>query len=180
MKGCIHIYCGDGKGKTTAALGLSLRALGNGFHVLFVQFMKGQKTGELAMLGHMENISVLRAKVSKKFSWQMDDLEKAEAKAENNKTFQEAISWIERLVAENKDDKTMLVFDEMIGTLSAGLLDEQAVYQFLTDRTAKTEVVMTGRNPSDALIALADYVTEMKKMKHPYDLGKKERVGIER
>jgi len=94
MNGLIHIYCGDGKGKTTAALGLALRACGSGYKVILAQFLKSWNTSELNILDKMENVLILRSKKPGKFTWQLNDEEKAALKIENNRIFEKAIEVI--------------------------------------------------------------------------------------
>lgn len=173
MKGFMHIYCGDGKGKTTAALGLVMRASGYDYDIIFVQFLKAMQTGELVMLNDMKNVCVMRGKASKKFSWQLTDEEKESAIEDNNRLFKEAIGRIKA------DKKTLLVLDEIVGAISSNLIDDAMVLQYLRNRTDGTEVVLTGRNPKQEMLDLADYVSEIRKIKHPYDRGIKARKGIE-
>lgn len=171
--GLIHIYCGDGKGKTTASLGLTIRCAGRGGKVLFTQFLKDMETGELASLARIPDITVIRGKGFKKFTFQMTPEELAEAKKIQTQMFDEIVDTV------RKDPPDMLVLDEILVTCSLGLLDEEKVLQFLHTKPEKLEVVMTGRNPSQALIDMADYVSEICKRKHPFDKGIGARVGIE-
>ncbi len=173
MSGLIHIYCGDGKGKTTAALGLALRACGNGYRVILVQFLKSHHTGELGILSCIENIEVLRSKKSDKFTWNLTDDEKRALTEENNSIFKKVVSSIEH------DKKTLVIFDEIIGAINTMLIDEALVLDFLKNKPLQAEVVLTGRNPDDKLLDLADYVSEIKKIKHPFDKGISAREGIE-
>lgn len=173
MSGLIHIYCGDGKGKTTAALGLALRACGNGYKVILLQFLKSQHTSELDILSCIENIEVLRSKKSDKFTWNLTEDEKRVLTEENNSFFQNVTSSIEQ------DKKTLVIFDEIIGAINTKLIDEDLVLDFLKNKPLQAEVVLTGRNPDDKLLGLADYVSEIKKIKHPFDSGISAREGIE-
>ena len=163
MKGLIHIYCGDGKGKTTAATGLAVRAAGCGMKVLLVQFLKGQETGELRALAHIPGITVLRGKASEKFTFQMDERELQQ-------------TYDEQARAGACD---LLVLDEVMGALSCQLIDEDLLRSLVEQKPERLELVMTGRNPPDWLIDAADYVSEIKKVKHPYDRGVSARRGIE-
>ena len=113
MKGLIHIYCGDGKGKTTAATGLAVRAAGCGMKVLLVQFLKGQETGELRALAHIPGITVLRGKASEKFTFQMDERELQQTYDLNTKNL---LTAVEQARAGACD---LLVLDEVMGALSA-------------------------------------------------------------
>lgn len=173
MNGLVHIYCGDGKGKTTAALGLALRACGGGYQVVLAQFMKAWDTAELKILRELQNITVLRGDFPAKFSKDYTKEEREAVIRENNRLFQEAVSGIAAGV------KTLLILDEMIGTMDIQLIDRDMVYHFLENRTCDTEVVLTGRNPSERLIGLADYVSEIRKIRHPYEKGIAARKGIE-
>ena len=154
--GLIHIYCGDGKGKTTACLGLSIRCAGHGNKVLFVQFLKSRLTGELKSLELLSNIEVLRGKETKKFTFQMTADEKQEVLREHMRLFARIKTKLEQ------EEVRLLVLD------------------FLKNKPQSLEVVLSGRNPSSALLDLADYVSEVCKRKHPFDNGIAARVGIEK
>jgi len=173
MKGLLHIYCGDGKGKTTAALGLALRASGNGYDVILAQFLKAQPTGELKILNTMKNVYIVRGKAAKKFSWQMTNEEKNIVIEDNNSIFMEAI---ERIDASKK---TLLILDEIFGAISTNLINTGIVMDYLKNRTGETEIVLTGREPKPELLDMADYISEIRKIRHPYDKGIKARKGIE-
>ncbi len=169
--GKIHVYCGEGKGKTTASIGLSIRALGSGYEVIFAQFLKTSQTGELEIFQDLSNIEVVRSSKPMKFTFLMNEEELAECKYINESMFQEIIS-------RDFTEKTLLVLDESVGTMEKGLLEEKMVLDFLRSNPL-CEVVLTGRGPSEELLELADYVTEMKKTKHPYDKELPARKGIE-
>ncbi len=171
--GLIHIYCGDGKGKTTAGMGLCARAAGAGLRVLIVQFMKGNTSGERATLGLSENITLSENPAQEKFSFDMTSREKAEQKALNEKRLAEET----RRAVE--DDYDVLFLDEILYAIRAGLLDEEQLLAFLENKPEKLEVILTGQEPSEALIKMADYVSEIKKIKHPYEKGVAARKGIE-
>lgn len=171
--GLIHIYCGDGKGKTTASLGLALRCAGRGGRILFAQFLKGRPTGELTFLAQIPAITVLRGKAILKFTFQMTDDEKRETKEAQTDLFHKVCAFC----FDQKPD--LVVCDELVGASALGLVPEEEVRRFLQEKPAKTEVVLTGRNPSQALIDLADYVSEIQKIKHPFDRGIPAREGIE-
>lgn len=173
MKGLIHIYCGDGKGKTTAATGLAIRGAGYLMKVIFVQFMKDGSSNELKILNDIDNIDVKVCKKHLGFSWNMDDEKKKIAKEEYTKLFDEAA----REAVEKEAD--MIIFDEIMSALSCKFVSEDKVLKFLNEKPEKLEVIMTGRNPSKELIDKADYVSEVKKIKHPFDNGVSSRIGIE-
>lgn len=173
-KGLIHIYCGDGKGKTTAAMGLAIRAAGREKKVFITQFLKSGKSGELVSLDKLkENITFLPGKPVNKFVWNMNDEEKAEAKKEHTLRFREIIDEIKR------EQYDLLILDELIGTINNGFVDLNEVIEFLKSKPKTLEVVMTGRKPDEKLIEVSNYVTEMKCIKHPFEEGIPSRIGIE-
>lgn len=171
--GLVHIYCGEGKGKTTCSVGLSVRACGYGLHVLFMQFLKSGDSSELKILKSLPGIDVLGMKPIKKFSFQMTEEEKAETRRINAEQFADMVKMLEN------DHYDMLVLDEVLGAIEAGLLDDQLIVNFLKNRPEQLEVVMTGRYPTEELEELADYVSRIDKVKHPYDKGIPARAGIE-
>ena len=171
MAGLIHIYCGDGKGKTTAAVGLALRSAGAGNRVVFTQFFKDGSSSEIPLLRKIPNVTVLHAKTVGGFWKRMTAEQQAQASRDYTELF--------RTACENAKNADLLVLDEMISACNHGAVSEKAVLEFLRNKPETLEVVLTGRNPSDALLALADYVTEMKKVKHPFDRGVLARKGIE-
>lgn len=169
-----HIYCGDGKGKTSAALGLSIRAAGAGMKVVMVQFLKGRETSELNILNTLSNITVLRGKVGTAFTFSMTEEEKENARHVHSELLQTGIDLIE---SGNCD---MLILDEAIEAYNEGLLDQSLLQHLLKKKPWHLELVLTGREPRPWMIEGADYVTEMKKVKHPFDIGIKARAGIEK
>lgn len=168
----IHIYIGDGKGKTTAALGLLLRNYGAGGSCLFVQFLKGSPTAELAALEKL-GIPYLRTDDVKKFISFMND-EELEACRKSHQNCFEALTGMTRIRTFD-----CIVLDEVLDAVSTGMLPEEELLAFLNQTKGHTEVILTGRNPGDKVAALADYITEMKKIRHPYDKGVFARKGIE-
>ena len=171
MPGLIHIYCGDGKGKTTAATGLAVRAAGAGKKVVFTQFFKDGSSSEVKVLQSIGNVHVMHCKTVRGFWKRMTDEQKARASEDYTKLLADVIA--------AASDADILVLDEIISACNHGTVAETAVTDFLRNKPEKLEVVLTGRNPSDALLELADYVTEMRKIKHPYDCGIAARKGIE-
>lgn len=173
-QGLIHIYCGNGKGKTTACLGLTIRCAGHGNKVLFVQFLKSRPTGELNSLELLPNIEVLRGKETKKFTFQMTAEEKQEVLREHEQLFAK----IQTKLAE--ENVQLLVLDEIIGACNTDVFDENQLLDFLKTKPQRLEVVLSGRDPSPELLELADYVSEICKRKHPFDKGIPARSGIEK
>ena len=167
----IHIYCGDSKGKTTAALGLILRHVGAGGKAVLAQFLKSTPTGELAALERL-GVPVYRNTLPHGFFPNMSDEMKEKVRTMHNRTLEEAA----RLARSN--ECSLLVLDELNPALSLGLIDRDAVLSLLDDH-GDAELVVTGRDPDEALLARADYITEMKLVKHPFEKGVKARKGIE-
>lgn len=169
----VHIYYGDGKGKTTAAIGLAARAAGSRMKVLFVQFLKTEFSGERHTLSHTENINLTFCPLELNFTYNMDESEKAKASIIFRKLFDDAVT----TVLTQKYD--MIVLDEIFSAINADMVSEGDVYEFVSNAPKNLEIVLTGHQPSERLLSLADYVTEMKKIKHPYDKGVQARFGIE-
>lgn len=173
-KARIHIYCGDGKGKTTAAVGLAVRCAGRGNKVLLVQFLKSRDSGELYSLAKLPDIEVMRGKESKKFTFQMNEEEKHALLIEHNKMFEQVLAKIKN------GGYSLLILDEVIGALNAKVFEMPKLIEFLRHKPENLEVVLTGRNPAPELVEIADYVSEMRKVKHPMDKGIMAREGIEK
>ena len=173
MTGLIHLYCGDGKGKTTAAVGLTVRCAGHGNKVVFAQFLKDGTSGECRVLAKLPNVTMLAANPVGKFSFRMTDAEKRQTADALARTFTAATDFAVR------EHARLLVLDEVCSAISCGFLEEKAVVDFLETRPDDLEVVLTGRNPSENLQAHADYITEMKMRRHPYEKGVAAREGIE-
>lgn len=172
--GCVHIYCGDGKGKTTCGMGLCVRAAGFGYRVLIYQFMKDNTTSERKAMEKIPGITFVSGLKQEKFSFQMTEQEKKGRKQFYEEKFREVTQRAER---ENYD---ILFLDEIIYTIRAGLFDEKLLLRWLSEKPGHLEVILTGQNPGEKLIACADYVSELKKIKHPFDRGLAARDGIER
>ncbi|MGN0978033.1 MAG: cob(I)yrinic acid a,c-diamide adenosyltransferase [Faecousia sp.] len=167
----IHIYCGDGKGKTTAAVGLAVRAAGAGKNVVFTQFFKDGSSSEISVLRSIPNIRVLHCQTVPGFWRRMDENQRKKASADYTRLFAD--------VLEAARDADLLILDEMISACNHGAVPEPLVTDFLDKKPDYLEVVLTGRDPSPALLERADYITEMRKCRHPYDQGIPARKGIE-
>ena len=170
--GLVHLYCGDGKGKTTAAVGLAVRHSGRGGKVVFAQFLKDGTSGECRVLAKL-GVTVLAANPVGKFSFRMTEEEKVETAAALGRTFDAATDFAVR------ERATLLVLDEICAAVNCGFLPEKTLTEFLESRPDSLEVVLTGRDPSENLQVHADYITEMKKRRHPFDEGVAAREGIE-
>jgi cob(I)alamin adenosyltransferase len=172
--GLVHIYTGNGKGKTTAAIGLGIRACGSGMKVLMVQFLKSSDTGELNTIKKLEpSFTVRRGYNCKKFAWNMSIDELSEAAKEAKVIFEE----IKNIVMKNEYD--LIIIDELLGMLSLGFVKETDIIEMINNKSKDVELVITGRDAPEALIQKADYVSEIKAIKHPYEKGISSRKGIE-
>ena len=169
--GRLHIYCGDGKGKTTAAVGQAVRAAGHGFRVLFFQFLKDNSSNERKILEQISNITCLPGREQVKFVSRMNGDEKAELLHYNNKALDEIVKFCSPF--------DLLVMDEALCAVGLKVLSEEKLISFLQHKPRGLEIVLTGHQVSDRMKEIADYATEMHKIKHPYDLGKLAREGIE-
>jgi cob(I)alamin adenosyltransferase len=174
MAGLVHIYTGNGKGKTTAAIGLGIRASGRGRKVLMVQFLKGAHTGEMIALERFKpDFELCRYKEISKFSWNMtsDELEDMKKTVEN--LFQYAVKEAE------SGRRDLIILDEIMAAITSGFIEIEDVISFVMNKPEKLELVMTGRNAPFELVQLSDYVSEISMVKHPLSSGIPAREGIE-
>ncbi|MCM1134023.1 MAG: cob(I)yrinic acid a,c-diamide adenosyltransferase [Clostridium sp.] len=173
----IHLYTGNGKGKTTAAVGLCIRALGQGFHVRFAQFMKGNDSGELRVLERQPNVEILRSEKNFGFYSSMSVEDKAELTKIHNRILDRLLEAAERGACQ------MMILDEATYPVNWGLLDIEKLKKLLAfgkeGAEGEIEIVLTGRDAADFLWDIADYVTEMECERHPFEKGVRARKGIE-
>ena len=172
MKGLNHIYCGDGKGKTTAAVGLAVRAAGAGKRVLFVQFFKNGTSSEIGILSAVPGIETAFCPDYHGLYKYMDEQAKDCARADYS-------ALLDSVMAKAGLGFEMLVLDDIISASNHSIISAELLLSFLKNKPEGLEVVLTGRDPSRELLELGDYVTEMRKVKHPYDKGIKAREGVE-
>ncbi|MDD2418415.1 MAG: cob(I)yrinic acid a,c-diamide adenosyltransferase [Oscillospiraceae bacterium] len=170
-QGLIHLYCGDGKGKTTAAMGLCLRAAGQGLGVGIAQFLKPGNSGELKILEEIQNIVIYPFLKSVKFTLTMTH--------EDRKQAYEFYTALFNRIKESAVNLDVLLLDEAVSAVTENLLDADLLYDFLQNRPQGLEVIITGRNPPERLMDMADYISEIKMIRNPYDKGIKARKGIE-
>ncbi len=168
-KGYIQVYTGNGKGKTTAALGISVRSLCAGNRVFFGQFMKGQEYSELKMREIFENFTMEQFGTPEFFTGKPSESDYVNARR-GLERMREVLS---------SGDYQMVVFDEINTTLYFKLLEVQDVLDVLDLKPEGTEVILTGRYAPEEIIDRADLVTEMKEIKHYYNQGVMARVGVE-
>ena len=176
-KGLVQIYTGDGKGKTTAAFGVALRAAGQGDKVLIYQFLKPATLdiGERFAL----QMGAVRIRVETlDVPWDMSEsLEDEKAIAKIKTAISDALKSLTQTAEKRFYD--MLILDEIVFCLSKGLAKFEDVKALINKRDSSVEIILTGRGASAELIDLADLVTEMKNIKHPFDKGIPARRGIE-
>lgn len=172
-QGLMHVYYGYGKGKTTAALGLALRASGRGKKVVIVQFLKDSNTGELKSLELLPNITVLRGTAAKVFVRDMNPQQLEETKKIQNANLLQALDIVNAGMCD------LLILDEALDAYQLGLLDNDLFLNLVNMKPVALELVITGHKPDENINSRADYVTEMVKIKHPYDNGISARKGIE-
>ncbi|KAB3529151.1 cob(I)yrinic acid a,c-diamide adenosyltransferase [Alkaliphilus serpentinus] len=171
--GLIHIYTGDGKGKTTAAIGQGTRTAGGGYKVLMVQFLKGDDTGELYSIDSMPNFTLKRyAELNSFYPFLSED-----KKLAVKEKIQHALKDLTEVI-ENQE-YNMIILDEIMAVLYNEIMPIEDVVSLLKKKPDHMEMILTGRNAPEDLVNMADYVTEMKMIKHPYEKGIYARKGIE-
>lgn len=170
-QGLILIFTGNGKGKTTAALGMSIRAAGHGMKTCFIQFIKGSwKYGEMeAMSRFREEIDFYV--MGRGFTWKSDDLEKDKAVAQE--------AWEKAKEIVRSGGYHTVVLDEFTYLLRYNMIDKEEVLEVLRAKPKELHICITGRDAAEELVELADLVTEMHPIKHPYQQGIKAQKGIE-
>ena len=161
----IHVIEGDGKGKTSAAVGMCVRAAGHSLKVLFVQFLKDDSSGEIDALRRL-GVKTLHCPINYGFLFQVTEEQKQETKSEYHNMMEEA----------TLSDAQLIVLDEVIHAINFGLVNREYIERVLEK---DAEIVLTGRDAPDWLLDQADYVSDIKKIKHPYDKGIQARMGIE-
>ncbi|MBR2591129.1 MAG: cob(I)yrinic acid a,c-diamide adenosyltransferase [Clostridia bacterium] len=167
----IHIYYGDGKGKSTAACGLAVRAAGSGMRVLFVQFLKAGTSAEMEVLHTLNNLDFLVP--PRHFGWYktLSEEQRAALKADYGAMLSEVLARAAQC--------ELIVLDEALWAYKFEMLDRQALLDFLKAQGQQREIVLTGREAPPELLALTDYATNMHKVHHPFDKGIGARKGIE-
>lgn len=178
----LHIYCGNGKGKTTAAVGLAVRAVGAGMRVRFVQFMKGAYTSELAVLENISGLEVQRCNKDYGFYKSMSENDKLDITHCHNDLLEFAFSTsiaYNNVVDKLTDKSKMIVLDEFCSAYNYGLMDKSLAEKLILDNKDNTEVVLTGRDPAEIFVNAADYISEIHCLRHPYERGISARKGVE-
>jgi cob(I)alamin adenosyltransferase len=169
-RGLVVVYTGHGKGKTTAALGIVFRALGRGMRVGVVQFIKGKwKTGERTFAEGLPGLEFHVMGLG--FTWESDDLSRDRAAA--------AAAWKTARAFIESGERDIVVLDEITYAFHYGFIEIDEVLAVLAARPPHVHVVLTGRNAPDSLVAVADLVTEMRSVKHPFEQGIPAQIGID-
>ena len=167
-KGLVHLYWGEGKGKTTAAFGLALRMLGSGGSVTVVQFLKDGQSSELEPLRRL-GAKIYSGQPGTGFFSQMTPEERQRVRARHDELLRQAVS----------EACDLLILDEACAACRLKMVDEQLLWHSVLDRPVGQEIVLTGRDPADWMQEAADYSTEMCCHKHPYQQGIIARRGVE-
>ena len=169
--GLLHVYWGDGKGKTTAAVGLAVRQTGQNGRVVFAQFLKNGRSGELSVLKQLEGVALCCDCTASKFVAKMTPEERAEYARRCREQLRQAFD-----LAQTRD---MLVLDEALDACELGMLEQAELLALLDGRPAGLEVVVTGHSLPQEIARRAGYITQMQSQRHPYDRGIKARRGVE-
>lgn len=168
--GLIHVYTGSGKGKTTTSLGLAFRAMGHGFNVMMIQFMKGNHYGEIESSKKYPNIDIIQfgraGFVNKECPTEID-----------KKLAQEGLKYVKEIFQKGIYD--FIILDEIFVALDWKLLELDKVIELIENKPKEVELILTGRNAPKEIIDLADYVTEEVEIKHPFSKGIMARKGCE-
>ena len=169
----LQIYCGDGKGKTTASVGLAVRAAGAGKKIGFFQFLKDGSSSEINVLKKIKGIQIEFCEKCSKFLFQMNESELDEVKSRQNEMLRKALDMLEN------GDIELLIFDEFAAAYNKNTLDRELADKVIFEHKNDSEIILTGREPDKKFIESADYVSEIAAVKHPYNNGVTARKGIE-
>jgi cob(I)alamin adenosyltransferase len=168
-KGLIQIYTGDGKGKTTAALGLALRAVGQGMKVIIIQFVKGNRAcGEHLFADKYRPFDIVQLNTGDSFAQTLEEL---------RPVTQQTLAFAEEMMLSNSYG--MVILDELFVAVNKGLITTEQVKDLMSKKPEGVELILTGRGAPEAIIQQADLVTEMRAVKHPFTRGITARRGIE-
>jgi cob(I)alamin adenosyltransferase len=170
MTGCVQVYTGDGKGKTTAALGLALRAAGAGMRVFLVRFLKTGNSSELAALERFADLVTVR-------SYGRAGFIRGEPAPEDIERARNGFTEVRAAVASGA--YPLVILDEVNVAVHLGLLPAEEVLDLMDERPGHVELVLTGRQADPRIVERADLVTEMREVKHPYHAGVPARKGID-
>ena len=172
-KGLIQVYCGEGKGKTTAVVGLACRAVGHNLKVCYIYFHKDPKKWEYGEYKVLKKLGVNIVGFAKKYPHFYKNVNEDKILQECLK----ALEFIRKIYQEKKYD--ILILDEILISLRDRFLKEEEILDILNSKPENLELILTGRGVTQKIIRKADLVSQIKKIKHPYDIGVKRRKGIE-
>lgn len=168
----LHIYCGAGKGKTTAAVGSAVRGAGAGIKVRFVQFMKGADTSELSVLENIPGLEIRRCDRDYGFYKNMSEADKSEITRCHSALLQFAFGM-------DNTAPEMIILDEFCSAYAYGLMDTALAERLVMENKDSAEIILTGRDPAQIFIDAADYISEIHCVRHPYERGITARKGVE-
>ena len=173
-KGLIQVYCGNGKGKTTAAIGQGIRATGHGYKVIMIQFLKGRPTGELETLKRLEpEFKVFKFEKQTKFIFEMDEEQKKDLQSD----IRNALNFARKVLDTRECD--VLILDEILGVVENELLEEEELIKIINNKSEHIELILTGRVVPERIKSLADYISTIEETAHPFYKGVAARKGIE-
>ena len=178
----LHIYCGEGKGKTTAAVGLAVRGVGAGMEVRFVQFMKGAYSSELSVLERVLGREIRRCDRDYGFYRNMSEQDRIDLTSCHNKLLEFAFypEFSGNAAADNGCGVSkMIVLDEFCAAYAHGLMDMALAERLILGNKENAEVILTGRDPAEIFVGAADYISEIRCLRHPYERGITARRGVE-
>jgi len=168
--GTVQVYTGNGKGKTTAALGQALRALGHGQRVYMMQFMKAGATGEKCMARKLEGFVLVQC-------GRKGFVRKGKASRPDIRRAREGLARALRAMESGRHD--VVILDEVNPAMGAGLLTAREVVDVVAKKPCRVELILTGRGAPDAILHTADLVSEIREVKHPFRIGLRARPGVE-
>ena len=172
--GLIQVYCGKGKGKTTAAIGLGIRALGNDYKVMMIQFLKHDTTSECKIIKALEpDFKIFHFEKKRGFTWQLNEEEKQELRSETSN----ALKFASKVMDTGQCD--VLILDELLNSVELGFATEEDVCTLLDNKSDDVELILTGRTLPDSIAQRADYISCIENIKHPMNKGVEARRGIE-
>lgn len=176
--GLVHIYHGDGKGKTTAAIGLVVRAKGAGHDALFQQYLKDGKSSEICILESLGiTVDSGQPESASGFTWEMNQEQMRLLREYQNERLERAFTWL-----ESHTSAGVIVLDEVLASITYDLIEESRILDLVKEVKSVEDgpdIVLTGRNPGENILRMADYISEIKAIKHPFDQGIIARKGIE-
>ena len=189
----VHVYCGNGKGKSTTSIGLCARAAGNDIPVLLVQFLKDDTSGELKVLNNLSNVQIMHSDKFFGFTWNMTEAELKEQAEIFDRMLGMVSTWIDEKLQEvgkltevdqnhgkKNGIKLLVILDEIIPAIDCKLVEESVLFKLMDSYNMEdVEFVLTGRNPSEELKSRADYISCIEAVRHLYEKGITARQGVE-